>query len=76
MHHCVGGYVDRVVEGSTYICFIRHKDTPDECYITCQVHTDGRIGQYFLAYDRHIHTKEDCAFKDAFANHLREVWGE
>jgi hypothetical protein len=76
MHHCVGSYVDKVVAGSTYICFVRHKDTPNECYITCQVHTDGRIGQYFLAYDRHIHTNDDIAFKTAFADHLREVWGE
>lgn len=76
MHHCVGGYVRNVIEGSTYICFVRHKDTPDKCYLTCQVLTDGRIGQYFLAYDRHISSDEDWAFKCAFANHLQEVWGE
>ena len=29
MHHCVGSYVNRVVENTTYICFIRRKDTPD-----------------------------------------------
>jgi hypothetical protein len=75
MHHCVGSYVDRVVSGSTYICFIRRKDTPNECYITCQVYTDGSIGQYFLAYDRYIRTNEDRDFKTAFQNHLREVWG-
>ena len=76
MHHCVGSYVEKVVEGRTYICFVRHKNTPNECYITCQVNIDGRIGQYFLAYDRYIHTEADHAFKEAFANHLREVWGE
>ena len=76
MHHCVGGYVDRVVEGNEYICFVRHKDTPDKCYITCQVYTDGTIGQYFLAHDRYISTDKDKEFKSAFANHLREVWGD
>jgi hypothetical protein len=76
MHHCVGGYVRTVIEGSTYICFVRHKDTPDKCYLTCQVRTNGEIGQYYLAYDRHISSDEDYAFKSAFANHLREVWGE
>ena len=75
MHHCVGSYVNRVVEGSTYICFIRHKDTPNECYITCQVHSDGSLGQYFLAYDRHISSDEDIEFKEAFRNHLSAVWG-
>lgn len=75
MHHCVGGYVDRVVRGETYICFVRHKDTPDECYITCQVYTNGEIGQYFLAYDRYISTDRDKAFYKAFQEHLRAVWG-
>lgn len=74
MHHCVGGYVNTVLDGNTYICFVRHKDTPNECYITCQVHTNGRIGQYFLAYDRYISTEEDIAFKKAFEEHLAKVW--
>ena len=75
MHHCVGSYVKQVVNNSCYICFIRRKDTPNECYITCQVYSDGRIGQYFLAYDNYIHTAEDKAFKVAFRNHLSAVWG-
>lgn len=75
MHHCVGGYVDRVVEGRDYICFVRHKDKPSVPYITCEVYTNGEIGQYFLAYDRHITSHDDRDFKEAFQNHLREVWG-
>lgn len=76
MHHCVGGYVDKVVNNSTYIVFVRHKDTPDKCYLTAQVGIDGCIGQYYLAHDRHISSDEDFAFKEAFAKHLAEVWGE
>ena len=76
MHHCVGGYVQDVVKNECYICFIRHKDTPDKCYLTCQVYPNGEIGQYFLAYDKRISSAEDRAFKDAFQAHLREVWGE
>ena len=76
MHHCVGSYVDRVVNNTTYICFVREKSTPNTPYITCQVHTNGVIGQYFLAYDNYISSEEDLAFKEAFARHLREVWGE
>lgn len=74
MHHCVGSYVNRVLSGDTYICFVRHKDTPDECYITCQVCTDGTIGQYFLAYDHYISSERDKAFKSAFEEYLAEVW--
>lgn len=76
MHHCVGGYVNRVVENDCYIVFIRHKDTPNECYLTCQVYTNGEIGQYYLAYDRRISTAEDRAFKEAFATHLATHWAE
>lgn len=76
MHHCVGSYVNSVINGNTYICFVRHKDAPDDCYITCQVSTDGVIGQYFLAYDHYISSAEDKAFKAAFSEHLANVWGE
>ena len=76
MHHCVGTYVDRVVENSCYIVFIRHKDTPNKCYLTCQVHTNGEIGQYYLAYDRRITSAEDRVFKEAFAIHLAKHWAE
>lgn len=75
MHHCVGSYVNQVLEGGTYICFIRHKDTPNKCYITCQVTLQGRINQYFLAYDHFISRQEDIDFRNAFAQHLKEVWG-
>ena len=74
MHHCVGGYAPRVVNGEQYIIFIRHKDTPDKCYITAQVYNDGRIGQYYLAYDHYIHTTEDNEFYNALKKHLAENW--
>ena len=75
MHHCVASYVNQVLDGGTYICFIRHKDTPDKCYITCQVTLQGRINQYYLAYDRLISKQEDIDFRNAFAEHLKGVWG-
>lgn len=74
MSHCVGSYVGRVVENSTYIVFVRRKDTPDKCYITCQVSTEGIIGQYYLSHDRCIEKPEDIAFKEAFSDHLKKVW--
>ena len=76
MHHCVGSYVDNIIGNTCYICFVRNKETPDECYITCQVHTNGWIGQYYLSYDRLIYTEEDIAFKEAFQKHLRSVWND
>lgn len=74
MHHCVGGYVNSIIENSCYICFVRHKDKPDIPYITCQVMLSGEINQYYLAYDKTISKDEDIAFRNAFQTHLRTVW--
>lgn len=71
MHHCVGGYVDKVANGSTLIVFIRHKDSPDKCYITAQINpTNGNLGQYYLAYDHSISSQKDIEFKDKFQEWL------
>lgn len=74
MHHCVGSYVQSVVENKTYIVFIRHKDTPNKCYITAEVDTRGRICQYYLAHDRSITSETDHDFKTQFARHLKDHW--
>lgn len=74
MHHCVGSYVDRVAEGECSICFIRHKDTPEIPYITCEIRPDGRIGQYYLAHDYRISSAEDKAFKLAYQEYLLSIW--
>lgn len=77
MHHCVGGYAKRCIEfdnpNRSYIVFIRNKANLDKCYITCEI-KNGKIGQYYLAYDRTITEKEDIAFRNAYAIHLRENW--
>lgn len=71
MHHCVGGYVNSIVDGKTYICFIRHKDNPDKPYITCEIRPEtGKIGQYFLAYDKYISSSEDIEFKTVYQEYL------
>lgn len=74
MHHCVGGYVDRVANGETLIVFVRNKNSLDSPYITCQVELSGQINQYYLAYDRCITSEQDKAFKRAYAEHLAKVW--
>jgi len=36
LHHCVGGYVERVAKGETNIFFIRKADSPDKPYFTLE----------------------------------------
>lgn len=72
MHHCVGSYRDRVANGETIIVFIRHKDTPNKCYITAEIApTTGKILQYYLAYDRCICSEEDWQFRRAYQDWLK-----
>lgn len=74
MSHCVGGYINRVIQNSCYIVFVRNKATPDKCYITCQIMPDGSIRQYYLAHDRSISKAEDIEFKEKYQEHLSSVW--
>lgn len=76
MHHCVGGYVNDIVQNKTYIVFVRNKQDLTIPYITAQVYLDGELGQYYLAYDRHITSIEDKEFKMAFQEHLRANWAK
>lgn len=36
LHHCVGGYVERVARGETSIFFIRKEESPDKPYFTME----------------------------------------
>lgn len=44
-HHCVGGYVDRVLRNICYIVFIRKKEEPDKPFYTVELSTDLKIRQ-------------------------------
>lgn len=44
LHHCVGTYVDKVVQGLTMILFIRQKKQPDKPYFTLEWR-DGEVIQ-------------------------------
>lgn len=74
MHHCVGSYCKHVLEGQTYIVFVRNISTPTQPYITCQVSLNGTIQQYYLAFNQKISSDEDKEFQIAFQNHLRAMW--
>ena len=44
LHHCVGSYIDRVVEGRCLIVFVRRVEEPKKPYVTVEVR-DGKIAQ-------------------------------
>lgn len=77
MHHCVADYCDNCFNPNKqkcYIVFVRKTETPEKCYITCQVMPNGKIKQYYLSHDRKIKTKEDIEFYKEYQKHLNEMF--
>lgn len=55
LHHCVGAtdtYCRRHNEGRTFILFMRKNENPDKPWCTIEIGNDGKIRQWFEAYDK------------------------
>lgn len=62
--NCVASYIDRVIEGSCDILFLRKKDAPTKSVVTIEVR-NGRIVQAFQAYNTPCNEEQREAI-DAF----------
>ena len=70
LHHCVGGYADRMADGETAIFFIRRLDEPDRPYYTLEL-VNRRVIQ---CRTRHNENYEQNPTVLAFVNEwLREI---
>lgn len=75
MKHCVGRYIDKVANNTTYIVFIRKKNDPDTPYITGEVNVYGKITkQWFYKYDKTVDLPQDIEFKETYQKYLNKVW--
>lgn len=61
--HCVGSYVDRVVNDETLIMFMRYKDSPDKSLVTIEVR-DNAIQQAKGFSNRHVTAREQEFLKE------------
>lgn len=52
LHHCVGGYVNRVAEGRTNILFLRKNEEPEIPFFTIEVSNGNEIIQIHGLYNR------------------------
>lgn len=41
MHHCVGGYIDNIIDGRCFILFMRKKENPFKEYVTIEIRNNG-----------------------------------
>jgi hypothetical protein len=60
LSHCVGGYVDRIINGDCHILFLRKTHTPNQSLLTLQL-CKGRINQAHGHHHRKI-TEEERKF--------------
>jgi hypothetical protein len=74
--NCVGGYVGTVLEGHTYVVFVRHKDNLDKNYITCEVRPSGYINQFYLSGNNDVRTDEGKQFYELYEEHIKKVLAE
>lgn len=54
-HHCVGAsdaYLKKMAEGKSFILFLRRKANPSVPYYTLEVDWNGKVFQWYGAYDR------------------------
>lgn len=70
LHHCVGGYVERVAKGETNIFFIRKATEPDKPYYTMEWR-DNRVIQCRGSHNCDM-TAEVKAFTQVFAKKMLE----
>ena len=75
-HNCVGGYGDKIAEGSRNVVFIRRKSNPTAPYITCDIYDDSTINQYLTKYNYRTTAEDALEFKRLYQAHLSTHWGE
>lgn len=64
-------YYTEMLKGNTLIVFIRKKADPTKSYITCEIHYNGSIGQFYYKNNEYA---KDNEFYTLYQNHLNENW--
>lgn len=77
LHHCVGGYAARHLEGTTTILFIRKIKKPFTPYYTLELKNDGNIGQWYGYGDNRKFKKPKALieFVKRYQDFIDKLWG-
>ena len=60
MHNCVGGYIDKIIDGVTQILFLRRFNKPNESLATIEIRNNSLV-QAYRSYNTNL-TAEDVKF--------------
>ena len=67
-------YLDKVIQGTTNVVFIRRKDDIEKSLITCEVSNNGNIIQYLKKYNSSNLNEDETEFKKLYKTHLSNTW--
>jgi len=57
LSHCVGSYIDKILDNKTYIFFLRKKEAPEQSLVTLE-YKDGKIVTAKGSCNREINKEE------------------
>ena len=69
LHHCVGGYAPRHIQGKTTILFLRHERRPERSFLTIELDDSGPE-----VYLRQIHGYRNEAYDRAVSMREKYAW--
>lgn len=70
LHNCIGNYVDRVVEGKTFVFFVRKLNAPDAPFVAFE-YCNGEVIQCRADHNENVEDNNVIDFVEAFAERLR-----
>ena len=73
-HHCVGAsdnYIKKMNNRETFILFLRKKEMTDQPYYTIEAKWDGKILQWYAAYDRKPDEKQVKKVLDQWSRQVK-----
>lgn len=75
MRHCVGGYIDRVIDNNSIILFLRRAEKLDNSFVTVEVDPDDmKIHQVKAKNNRPIEDKKAKIFLEKWCAKKNIIW--
>lgn len=73
LNHCCGRYVDDVAEGKAFVLFLRHKENPDEPFLSIEVLPDMSVQQVRGMNDSYISVLKESKEVSLFLAHWAKM---